>query len=205
MKKRVVCALLSGLMLAFACVSLFFLPDTLAVQWNAGEVSGTATKWMILVFPAMAGLLTASQTGGRSRASGWICLVVILLLFGAQAVIVWNALNLVDLRNVDFRFIQMIVLLLTGAALVFFGNRLPKYAKNYYIGVKAAAAYFSEDLWTKTQRFAGKLWVISGIIIMLLSVIPWDGISTIVILMILLTAYLPRIYCGREYEKLKNR
>lgn len=197
--------LLVALMLLLACTALFFLPETIAVQWNNGEVSGTASKWLLFVFPVFAGILAASQAGSKSKVSDRVCLAIILVLFGVQAVILSNALGVIDMCRVDFQLIQRVVLLLLGGVFVFFGNRLPKYAMNYYTGIKAPMAYSSDDLWTKTQRFAGKLWVLTGVAVLLLAMIPWEGVSVVVFLIVVLTAYLPRIYCKRMYENFQNR
>ncbi|MGB4178064.1 MAG: SdpI family protein, partial [Halanaerobiales bacterium] len=60
-------------------------------------------------------------------------------------------------------------IVVVGAALLFIvmGNYLPKVKHNYFVGVRVPWTLASEKVWKKTHRFAGKLFVISGIIIFL--------------------------------------
>ena len=46
---------LAILMLLLDITLVFFLPEVIAVQWNQDGVSNTASRWMIFVFPLLAG------------------------------------------------------------------------------------------------------------------------------------------------------
>lgn len=56
-----------------------------------------------------------------------------------------------------------------GTAILFIvlGNYMPKVKHNYFVGVRVPWTLANEKVWKKTHRFAGKLFVISGIIILL--------------------------------------
>lgn len=205
----VLCWILTGLMLVVACVFFPWLPDEIAVQWNNGAVSNTAGRWIVFALPALTaaiiGLhtLQIGKTETERKFQHWF-LMVPILLFGVQAVILSNAMGYIDLCSVDFWFAQTVALLLAGGLLLLFGNSLPKLAKNYYCGVKTPWAYASDDLWTKTQRFSAKLWCAAGILIMLLSFIRWNGISAVVVGIVLLIFVLPRVYSQRLYAKTRK-
>lgn len=196
---------LAILMLLLDITLVFFLPEVIAVQWNQDGVSNTASRWMIFVFPLLAGFFALYRGNGTAKSSEKIRLALIMVLFGCQAAILCNALGLINLCAMDFRFAEMVVLLVAGGLLIFFGNRLPKYVKNYYCGVKASVAYATDDLWTKTQRFAGKVWVLSGIVLMLLAFFPVPQTAGVVLVVLLLVIYLPRGYSRRLYEKHLSR
>lgn len=148
--------LVSACMLAAAAAALFFLPDELAIQWNNSGISNTGPKWIVLLFPALAALcivLHANQTGKKEGAGDipWY-FAGILVLFAAEIVIICNGLGLIEITNADSRLVTRCAAIILGCLLVFFGNRLPKTARNYYVGVKAPWAFENDDVWTKTQR-----------------------------------------------------
>ena len=47
------------------------------------------------------------------------------------------------------------------------GNYLPKCQQNYTIGIKIPWTLNSEENWNRTHRFAGRLWVVCGLALML--------------------------------------
>lgn len=53
----------------------------------------------------------------------------------------------------------------------------------------------------KTQRFAGKVWFISGLAIMLLSFIQWVGVTVLALGIIFVVIVVPRVYSTAKYKK----
>jgi uncharacterized membrane protein len=62
--------------------------------------------------------------------------------------------------------------LLVGMVLVIVGNYLPKYRQNYTIGIKLPWTLNSEENWNATHRFAGRIWVAGGMIVLLTALLP---------------------------------
>ena len=81
------------------------------------------------------------------------------------------------------------------------GNYLPKTRMNYTIGIKVWWAYTSEENWNATHRFAGKLWVIGGILMALGALLPHLWAVTVMQVGILVLVLLPVIYSWRFYKK----
>lgn len=195
------------IMLVSAVISLFYLPDEIAVQWNEDGVSNTASKFLILAFPVLSFIfifLHSKSNEESTEKSGFISLIVSLVLFAVQGIVTLNALGYINMLYVDYRLIQTISLLITGLVICVCGNYMPKFINNYYCGVKVPHAYNHSDLWTKIQRFAGRLWFISGLVIMILSFIQWNGISLIVLCIILCLIIIPRIYGRNQYIRSKE-
>lgn len=187
-----------------AIVSLFYLPSEIAVQWNENGVSSTASKFLVLIFPTLNVLFVILHGQKAKEDKGkfdFIILLVSLVLFAAQSVIILNALGHIDMLSLNYKLLQTIALLIVGLIICICGNHLPKFARNYYYGVKPSFAFNDNDMWTKTQRFAGKIWFISGLIIMLLSFIQWNGIAFIALGIILFAIVSPRIYSRVQYKK----
>lgn len=59
-----------------------------------------------------------------------------------------------------------LVPLFLGLLFVITGNYLPKCKQNHTIGIKVKWALLDEENWNATNRFAGKVWVITGILLL---------------------------------------
>lgn len=204
-KQSIISAIVvTTVMLIVAIISLFYLPSEIAVQWNENGVSSTAGKFLVLIFPALNVLFVALH-GQKNKEDtdkfDFIVLLVSLILFSAQSVIILNALGHIDMLSLNYGLLQTVALLVVGLIICLCGNHIPKFARNYYCGVKSSFALNNNNLWTKTQRFAGKIWFVSGLVIMLLSFIQWNGISFIALGIILFAIVSPRIYSRILYKK----
>lgn len=60
-----------------------------------------------------------------------------------------------------------IVRFAVGVLLVFVGNYFGKIRHNYTFGIKTPWTLASEEVWNKTHRVSGPLWVIAGLVWML--------------------------------------
>lgn len=189
-----------------AVVSLFYLPEKIAVQWNENGVSNTASKFLILAFPILSAVFIVIHNNSKesTKKSNGISLIVSLVLFAVQVIVTLNALGYINMLYANYQLIQTISILITGLIICVCGNYMPKFISNYYCGVKVSYAYDNSDLWTKLQRFAGKLWFISGLVIMMFSFIQWNGISLLVLFIILCLVIIPRIYARNQYIRSKE-
>lgn len=183
-----------------------FLPDQIAIQWNGHGVTNTAPRIFIFFFPFLAAVLLIYhqhrvQNIENSPNLDYIPLLLCLLFFGGQLLIAANAIGILPLSEGIPSLAQTILMMFLGGVLIFFGNRMPKIPKNFYCGVKASWAYASDDLWTKTQRFAGKVWLIAGICLMLMALVPWDIKPIAIPIVILVTFLVPRFYSQHLYAK----
>lgn len=192
-------------MVIVAMISLVYLPAEIPVQWNENGVSSCANKFLIFVFPLFSVIFLivhAQKSKETSKKLDFISLLVSLILFAAQSIITLNALEYINMMSLDYKLMQTIALLIIGLIICVCGNHIPKFMKNYYCGVKTSFAYSDSNVWLKTQRFAGKLWFVLGIVIMLLSFIQWEMVSLLVVFIILILIAAPRIYSGFEYKKI---
>lgn len=98
--------------------------------------------------------------------------------------------------------ILLIAQALAGVVVVICGNYLPKCKRNYTIGIKLPWTLDSEDNWNKTHRFAGFIWVIGGIGILLNAFlnISWIVMITIIVLLVVI----PFVYSYFLYKKQCN-
>lgn len=76
-----------------------------------------------------------------------------------------------------------------GMLLIIIGNYLPKVRQNYTIGINLPWTLANVENWNRTHRFAGYLWVICGILIVilsLLSALPPSLMIALIVMMVLL-------------------
>ena len=99
--------------------------------------------------------------------------------------------------------VEQIMGIALGLMFVAIGNYLPKCRMNSTMGIKISWTYSSEENWNATHRFAGKIWVIGGIVMALGALLPGDlGVLIMVAGMIGL-AVIPLVYSYRFYKKEK--
>jgi len=81
------------------------------------------------------------------------------------------------------------------------GNYMPKTRMNSTIGIKVVWAYSSEENWNATHRFAGKVWVIGGIVLLFCCLLPEGAAILVMILGIAAICILPVWYSWRFYKQ----
>ncbi|WP_051276227.1 SdpI family protein [Desulfovirgula thermocuniculi] len=68
--------------------------------------------------------------------------------------------------------VPRIVPLLTGALFVVIGNYLPQVRPNYFFGIRTPWTLADEEVWRRTHRFSGPVFVLAGLAVMAASLLP---------------------------------
>lgn len=183
-------------------------PETMAVHWGfTGEVDGYASpNFAVFVLPLI------------MLAFHWLCILFTSLDKKNQGrnqkmfrVVLWTIpiisnLSLLGLYafalDIEFSPVAWTVVPM-GLLFAVMGNYMPKTRMNSTMGIKVPWTYSSEANWNATHRFAGKVWVIGGILVALCALLPhlW-AVSAMIILMVVLCV-LPIVYSYRFYKKEK--
>ena len=93
----------------------------------------------------------------------------------------------------------LIIEAIAGVVVVICGNYLPKCKRNYTVGIKLPWTLDNEDNWNCTHRFAGFVWVIGGVILLLRAFLNLSRYITIAVIALLIV--LPFIYSYMHYRK----
>jgi len=148
------------------------LPESIPSHWNAaGEIDGWSSKaFVVFGLPLlMLGIQwlcllgTAADPKRQNHPEKilqlvfWIIPVISVALF-----LVTYAVAL----GKEVR-VEVVMPVLVGLVLTIVGNYLPKCKQNYTIGIKIPWTLDSEENWNRTHRFAGRLWVVCGLVLML--------------------------------------
>ena len=148
------------------------LPAQMPSHWNAdGEIDGWSSKaFVVFGLPC---ILLAAQ---------WLCILgtaadpkknnhpekilhLVLWIIPVLGVLLSTITYAVALgKTVQMEVIMPVFI---GILFMIIGNYLPKCKQNYTIGIKIPWTLHSEENWNKTHRFAGWLWMVCGLVIIL--------------------------------------
>lgn len=93
---------------------------------------------------------------------------------------------------------NMMMSIFLGLLFTVIGNYLPKCKQNYTIGIKIPWTLDSEENWNKTHRFAGILWVIGGLTVLVLG---FFGAVWVDIPIMIAMTIVPVVYSFLLYRK----
>lgn len=88
-----------------------------------------------------------------------------------------------------------------GLLFAVIGNYMPKTRMNATLGIKIRWTYSSEENWNATHRFAGKLWVIGGLSLILCALLPEKYAFAALFGILAMMIGLPCWYSCRFYRK----
>ena len=184
-------------------------PETMAIHWGiTGQADGYASPNLVvfglpllmLAFHWLCAFFTARDKGNVGRNQKMFRLVLwIIPIISNLSLLGLYALALdVKFSPVAWTVVPM------GLLFAVMGNYMPKTRMNSTMGIKVPWTYSSEANWNATHRFAGKVWVIGGVLVMLCGVLPhlWAVGSMIIFTVVL--CVLPIVYSYRFYKKEKT-
>lgn len=96
------------------------------------------------------------------------------------------------------------VTVMMGLLFIIVGNYLPKCRQNYTVGIKLPWTLADTENWDRTHRFAGKLWVICGIVVLftpfLKSTGTWVMMASFAVMILLPTGYSLLYYLKHQHD-----
>lgn len=163
------------------------LPDVVTTHWNwKGEPDGYSSRLLAAgLLPLILGLLPlifrvlpridprGENYAKFSGAYWFIANSVVLFLAGVHVVVLLNAMG----TPID---VNLMVGLSVGLLLMVMGNYLGKVQPNWFMGVRTPWTLASEQVWRKTNRTAGWLFVLAGLLIAVTAFIP--SVPTVVVM-----------------------
>jgi uncharacterized membrane protein len=186
-------------------------PDKIPMHWDVnGEVNEYGGKWSIFFGPLMSLgiyllLLVVPRLDPRKKNydlfSGSYFLIRLALTIFLSIVSV-----VIALASLSYKIdVTMIVIIAVLGLLLLIGNLFGRIRPNYFVGLRTPWTLNSEEVWMKTHRLTGKLWV-GGTLLMLLLIwfIPMKTFSYFLIGYILVIVIIPVIYSWRIYRKIEN-
>lgn len=205
LKKIILTSVITLLPIVVGLVFWNKLPNEIPTHFNlAGEADGWSSKaFAVFGLPAfmlamhIICTIATSFDPKHKNIDGkplnlvlWICPVTSVIV-----AIVTYPTALGYKMNVTF-----IMLVFMSLLFIIIGNYLPKCRPNYTIGIKIPWTLDDEENWNKTHRFAGKLWVICGVITLITAFfnIPWVCFALIGVITIVPMVYSYILYKNKK-------
>lgn len=182
--------------------ALQFLPDQIPAHF---DINGNADRWgskyETLVFPVStvifgsimlitAKLSSKAEDGGKGN-NEKICIltgIFALAIFNAMTVYFLYA-DFISAENLSAISVDInsVIFAVIGIAMIVLGNSMPKLRKNYIIGLRTNKNLDNEDIWKKSQRFAGLCLIIGGVGVVAASIFTNSLICLLISLGIILS------------------
>lgn len=210
MKTKNIQILIIGLILVSFLIGAYlypYMPEKMASHWDAnGSVDGYMPKlWGLFLMPVISAILFLVYMlipkidplkGNIEKFRGHFD-VFILLLF----VFLFYVHMLTMLWNLSYRF-NIIQLLAPAFGLIIYyaGIMMENAKQNWFIGVRTPWTLSSEVVWDKTNKLAGKLFKVAGILAAMGLIFPKYAIFLILVPVILAAVY-PIIYSYQKYQQ----
>lgn len=184
-----------------------FLPETIATHWG---FDGTADGFMntTVAFIVMPAELLALH---------WLCIILttvidknkeqnkkvtslIFFIMPIMSLFVCGTTLAIALGHTP-NSIFAAVLVLLAVMFILIGNYMPKATRNRTFGIKIKWALSNDENWQATHRFAGKVYVITGVVCLLAIPLPVKAFPFLALAVILVSAVIPTVYSYMYYKK----
>ncbi|HET7587741.1 MAG TPA: SdpI family protein [Gammaproteobacteria bacterium] len=196
---------------AFAVAAWFYpqLPDTVPTHWNAaGQPDDYTSKpWGPFILPlAMLGAWIALSVLPPIAPRGYrldrfIGTYGILMLAMLAALLVLTIVMLLAADGKQFNSTR-VAFIVIGALFVVLGNYLGKLRKNFFIGIRTPWTLASDEVWARTHRLGGWLFVLAGLAVVAIGTLDlgvWPFMAAVGS-----AALVPAIYSYLAYRQVER-
>ena len=172
------------------------LPEQVPSHWDVnGEIDGWSSKpFFVFGLPCImlaAQWLCVLGTAADPKKANHSEKVMHLVLWIIPVLsIILSAMTYMVALGHTVR-VEVIMPLIIGLVFTIIGNYLPKCKQSYTVGIKIPWTLHSEENWNRTHRFAGRLWLVCGLGIMLTAFIGgfWVFLPIVLVMVIAPTVY----------------
>lgn len=152
------------------------------------------TLWMALLFPLLA-KIDPKKKNYKKFESAWEIFQYIIVWFMAYVYFVSIYVILNPTVNIS-TFIMVWIWIL----FIIIWNYMWKIKQNFFIWMKLPWTLDNEEVWNKTHRFSGKIFMLWGLILIINAFLKWQ-ILWVFIFAILLILIVPALYSYFEFQK----
>ena len=181
------------------------LPDRMPTHWGVnGEVDGWQDKTFavfflpcfILVMHWFTIWITGMDLSNKKQSKEalnlifWICPVIsVVVNISVYAVALGYNFNM-----------NMYLSLCLGLMFIVFGIKMPKFEPNYTMGIRISSTLKDENNWRRTHQFGGKIWAVSGVV-MMLSAFLEPKLNFVVMFLVMASAIIVPIVYSHKLAK----
>ena len=186
------------------------LPEKVPIHWNyKGEIDDWGAKYsligvlfllpvftyvLMLLIPKIDPKKRIEFMGGKYYQIKFVLVVFMSVL----------ALYIIHSSNSQTLSSPSIVLVLIGLLFMALGNYFKVIKQNYFLGIKTPWTLESEEVWKLTHILAGKLWIIGGLLITILSLVLPENVNFYIFITITaIISIVPIVYSYLKFKELK--
>lgn len=169
-----------------------YLPETMPIHWNAkGQVDNYGSKAMaafLFFLPILLALMFQFLPKIDPKKQNYVKFQKyydIFAIFMTAFFVVVNGVMLTETLKPGTLSIGLVISIGVSLMLIVLGNMMGKIKHNYFMGIKTPWTLADPDVWNKTHRVGGIMWVVIGILALITSFI-----STVIFSVILLVGAL---------------
>lgn len=185
--------------LIVAIILYSHMPDTIPIHYGInGAVDRVASREMVFFVPTIIVLCLLPinfMSKSNKNLTRKVQLIVTLFLTAISFSILYLQYN--NVQNIEthgFSFSDFIFVAL-GLTLIFAGNLMPKARQNYHVGVRTRTTLHDKEIWEKTNRLTGKLFVLCGAVLIIGGIfLPYNIKMPVVLITIAVICVVPLVY-----------
>lgn len=190
-----------------------FLPDKIPMHWNfRGEIDRYGSKFegtfliplmtlgFYLLFLFLPYLDPKEENYKKFERVYQFIKYAFVILFSIMHYSVFIT-TLFGVRDL----IPKIVPLTVGIFFILLGNYMPRIKPNWFVGIRTPWTLSNEEVWRKTHRLGGYLFIISGLLIILAGFLPSHWNFIVLMLAVFLSSIISIIYSFVIYKRLKGK
>lgn len=185
-------------LLSFVISGIFMslAPDRIPAHYNIhGEVDRWGSKLEFVILPIinllfasfMAWLAHRESKQGRDMNERLVTSMTVMILILFQALwtlFMWKAIDVSNLGGDLGEIPAKLITVVLSASFIPLGNIMPKAERNSLFGLRTKWSTANDRCWQQSQRFAGYVFVITGILgVVICSLLPgvWGGYTLLVL------------------------
>lgn len=211
--KKVLLIIFIFLPLIITLISLNYLPDLIPAHYGFnGEVTRWGSKYESLILPIMCvviciiSLICTNYAAKKPENKNNIkslnaCTIVLAITFNVLTIsFIISDFN--KITNINNAFSSKLIYMALGIGFIILGNYLPKCKRNNFIGIRTSLTLSNDDIWFKTHRFGGKVFVVFGFIFTIISlIIPVNITMPILIISLIILTIVVSVYPKKLVNK----
>lgn len=211
--KKVLLIIFIFLPLIITLISLNYLPDLIPAHYGFnGEITRWGSKYESLILPIMCvviciiSLICTNYAAKKPENKNNIkslnaCTIVLAITFNVLT-ISFLISDFNKITNINNAFSSKLIYMALGIGFIILGNYLPKCKRNNFIGIRTSLTLSNDDIWFKTHRFGGKVFVVFGFIFTIISlIIPVNITMPILIISLIILTIVVSVYPKKLVNK----
>lgn len=185
------------------------LPQEVPIHFNwRGEADDWADKTMLFLLPAGLGLfiyflmLTVPSIDPKKKiqemgSKYFNFRLILTIFFSILSIYLIYVTKEGSLQNPN------ILVSLIGLLFIMMGNYFQTVRPNYFVGIRTPWTLENEQVWKKTHRLAGKIWVAGGVVIMILGFLLSNVTAMLIAFfsIVFIIVLIPVVYSYLEFQK----